>query len=263
MALDDASQRELAKRLADLRRTGTQQSGLEPSLTPPDRETAYRIARMVEEELGWEVGGWKIAATNMEMQKALRTDSPIYGRVYTQYIQPSPVTVTHSTLCSPIPEVEFQIRLGGDLPPRDEPYTIEDVAAAAASLHPGIELAECRFIHDIRFPPLPAILADGAGAARLIYGPPIDDWVHRDIAAQEVVLYCNDERRRSGTARAALEHPLVPLTWLANELSRTGIGLKAGQMISTGTMTGMLRPTRGETYMADFGSLGSATVVLN
>jgi 2-keto-4-pentenoate hydratase len=55
---------------------------------------------------------------------------------------------------------------------------------------------------------------------------------------------------------------MVPLTWLANELSRTGIGLKAGQMISTGTLTGMLAPKAGETYVSDFGPFGSVTVVL-
>ena len=41
-----------------------------------------------------------------------------------------------------------------------------------------------------------------------------------------------------------MEHPLVPVTWLANELSRTGIGLKRGQLISTGTLTGMLIPKK-------------------
>lgn len=46
---------------------------------------------------------------------------------------------------------------------------------------------------------------------------------------------------------------------LANELSRTGIGLKAGQTVSTGTLTGMLRPKPGETYVADFGPFGSVT----
>jgi len=51
----------------------------------------------------------------------------------------------------------------------------------------------------------------------------------------------------------------MPLAWLANELSRTGIGLKAGQTISTGTLTGMLRPKAGETYLADFGPLGSVS----
>jgi 2-keto-4-pentenoate hydratase len=128
-----------------------------------------------------------------------------------------------------------------------------------ASLHPGLELAECRFIHDATFPPLPAILADGAGGGTIIYGAPIEDWKRRDIAGQEVVLVCNGKPRRKGTAAAALDHPMVPVTWLANELSRTGIGMKAGQMISTGTLTGMLRPKAGETYVADFGPYGSVT----
>ena len=53
---------------------------------------------------------------------------------------------------------------------------------------------------------------------------------------------------------------MVPLTWLANELSRSGIGMKAGQTISTGTLTGMLRPKPGETYLADFGPFGTVSV---
>lgn len=42
-------------------------------------------------------------------------------------------------------------------------------------------------------------------------------------------------------------------------LSRTGIGMKAGQTVSTGTLTGVLRPKPGETYVADFGPFGSVT----
>mgnify|MGYP003330443373 FL=1 len=53
---------------------------------------------------------------------------------------------------------------------------------------------------------------------------------------------------------------MVPLTWLANELSRTGVGMKAGQMVSTGTLTGMLAPRAGETHVADFGPFGSVSV---
>jgi len=258
--MEKRDEAELADLLADLRRNGRQQSGLDPRLTPPDNETAYRIAGMVEESLGWRVGGWKIAAIKPEMQRALRTDSPIYGRVFEQHIRTSPATFAFSKLCSPIPEVEYLARLGADLPPRVAPYQIDEVTAAVASLHPGIELAECRFIHDAQFPPLPAILADGAGGATLVYGPAIDGWQDRDIAGQEVSLYCDGALRRTGSASEALDHPMVPLTWLANELSRTGIGLKAGQMISTGTMTGMLRPKAGETYLADFGPFGTVSL---
>ena len=60
--------------LATLRRDGRQQSGLDARLVPPDKATAYRVAALVAEELGWPVGGWKIAAMKEEMQKALRTD---------------------------------------------------------------------------------------------------------------------------------------------------------------------------------------------
>ena len=90
--MDIAAQRELARLLAALRRDGRQQSGLDAALVPPDKATAYRIAGMVAEELGWPVVGWKIAAMKEEMQKALRTDSPIYGRVFFAARDASPVT---------------------------------------------------------------------------------------------------------------------------------------------------------------------------
>jgi len=256
--MDIQAQREVARLLASLRRDGRQQSGLATGLVPPDKATAYKIAGLVAEELGWPVRGWKIAAMKEEMQKALRTDSPIYGRVY--FTKPTPITVEHAKLASPIPEVEYQAKLGIDLPPREKPYSVEEVTEAVASLHPGLELAECRFIHDAAFPPLPAILADGAGSGTIIYGPPIEDWRKRDIAGQEVTLASNGRLRRKGTAAAALDHPMVPLTWLANELSRTGVGMKAGEMVSTGTLTGMLAPKAGETHVADFGPFGSIEV---
>ncbi|TYO65018.1 hydratase [Bradyrhizobium hipponense] len=257
--MDSSRQRELARHLADLRREGRQQSGLEERLVPPDADTAYRIAQMVEEALGWDVVGWKIAGMKPGLQRQLRISSPIYGRVFAPLIQASPASVEHARQCSPIPEVEYQARLGADLPPRAKLYTVEEVGDAVASLHPGIELAECRFIHDAAFPPMPAIMADGSGSGTIVLGEPIADWRSRDIANQDVVLNCNGASRRRGSAAEAIDHPLVPLAWLANELSRTGIGLKAGQTISTGTLTGMLRPKPGETYVADFGPLGTVS----
>lgn len=258
--MDMTAQRELASLLASLRREQRSQSGLAPHLVPADKATAYKIAGMVAEELGWPVLGWKIAAMKDEMQQALRTDSPIYGRVH--FVTETPYTVVHARLASPIPEVEYQAKLGRDLPPRERPYSEEEVTDAVASLHPGLELAECRFVHDASFPPLPAILADGAGSGTIIHGPAIEDWRNRDIAGQEATLSSDGRVRRRGTAAAALDHPMVPLTWLANELSRTGVGMKEGQMVSTGTLTGMLAPRAGETYVAEFGPFGSVTVSL-
>jgi 2-oxo-hept-3-ene-1,7-dioate hydratase len=255
-------QQALASLLAQLRRDGRQQSGLDATLTPPDASSAYQVATLVEKSLGWEVIGWKIAATNDTMQQALRSDSPIYGRVFAPNVFESPHVMAHAGLCSPIPEVEYQIFLNKDLPARDAPYKQAEVIDAIASIHPGIELAECRFIHDEHFPPLPAILADASGSGTLVYGPAIKNWQQRDIATQEVVLFCNGNERRTGNAQTAMEHPVAPLTWLANELSRTGVGMRAGQIISTGTMTGMLKPKAGETFVADFGEFGQVSIEL-
>lgn len=80
--MDASRQHELACLLATLRREGRQQSGLDERVVPSNKEIAYRVARMVEEELGWEIVGWKIAAMKQGMQRQLRTDSPIYGRVF-------------------------------------------------------------------------------------------------------------------------------------------------------------------------------------
>src|SRR3979490_479441 len=100
--MDLSAQRELATLLATLRRDGRQQSGLDARLVPPDKEAAYRGAALVAEELGWQGAGGKTAAMKEEMQKALRTDSPIYGRLFFPFVKPSPVTVVHAKLASPI-----------------------------------------------------------------------------------------------------------------------------------------------------------------
>jgi 2-keto-4-pentenoate hydratase len=54
--------------------------------------------------------------------------------------------------------------------------------------------------------------------------------------------------------------PLEPLTWLANELSRTGIGLRAGEVVSTGTCTGMPKARAGAEHVADYGPFGEVRV---
>src|SRR5205814_1687419 len=146
------------------------------------------------------------------MQHALRTDAPIYGPVFRRFIHQSPAALAWRTLLHPVAEPELVVALGADLPPQRAPYTPDDVAAAVASLHPAMEIAECRFARDDAFPPLTAILADGAGSGSVICGPAIADWRTRDVAGQEVVLRVDGHERRRGTG-AAIDHPLVPLAW--------------------------------------------------
>jgi 2-keto-4-pentenoate hydratase len=133
--MDLALKCELAELLTTLRPEGRQHSGLDVRLVPPDKHTAQSIAQMAAEELGWPIAGWKIAAIKPDMQKALRTASPIYGRVFAPMVKASPLSVVHAKLCSPIPEVEYEARLASDLPPHAEPYTIEEVTGTLVRAH--------------------------------------------------------------------------------------------------------------------------------
>ena len=51
-----------------------------------------------------------------------------------------------------------------------------------------------------------------------------------------------------------LGHPLIALTWLANEMSRRGDGLRAGGLVAAGTCTGLRWVAAGSTVEAHFGA---------
>ena len=247
--MDMTSQRELSQLLAALRREGRQQSGLDPRLVPPDKETAYRVAEMVAEDLGWPVAGWKIAAMKEEMQKALRTDQPIYGRVFAPMVKTSPLSVVHAKLCSPIPEVEYQVRLGATCRRAPSPHGGGGADAVRAHRASNSPSAMVDSGDAAAFPPLPAILADGAGASTIVHGPPIEDWKSREIASQETVLLCNGKPRRKGTAAAALDQSIngaghCPCCRLRTVRSVPGLHLRLARHDATRCTEGWLQTSK-------------------
>ncbi len=254
-------QQALASLLADARRDGRQIRDLPAALVPETAAEGYAVNALVAQTLSWEPLGWKIAATTPEMQRRLRATEPIYGRSFQRFATPSPAIFRHAELLDPLIECEFFFRLARDLPPRAEPYTGDEVANAVASVHAGVEVAECRFPLD-RLPAMPAILADGAANGRYVIGPAIPDWRRLDLADMPVTLTVNGTLRRSGSGREVMEHPLNPLVWLANQRSAWGDGLKGGELISSGTATGMLLGQAGDHMIARFGDVGAVELTL-
>ncbi len=253
------AQEELAQLLAAARREGRNAAALPPALVPADRATAYNVAERVAELLGWEQGGWKVAATNTDMQQRLRSAEPIYGRVFRQFILPSPAALPFAALVTPLVECEFAMVMGQSLPPRPSAYSREEVADAVTAVRPAIEVAQCRF-RDADLPPIEGVLADGSASGHLILGEGCEDWRALDLAAAPVALYTDGRLRREGRGADAMGHPLNVLHWLANARAAFGDGLKAGDVISTGTCTRMIPPRAGEVHVGDFGVLGTVEV---
>jgi len=241
----------LAEILAAARHDVRQVPNLAAALVPATVAAGYEAAAEVEKALGWEPLGWKIAGTTAAVREKLRIDEPIYGRTYRRFRVASPCRLHHADLLDPLVESEFFVTLARDLPVRDAPWTMAEVCAAIGTVHAGVEVAECRF-PNASLPPLPAVLADGAANGRYVYGGEIPGW--RDgLADMAVVLEIDGAPLRHGTGRDVMGDPLVPLHWLAETLRRRGRGLAAGEMISTGSCTGMLPVRPGQRIVVRFG----------
>jgi 2-keto-4-pentenoate hydratase len=249
----------LTRRLVSARRDGRQIPDLDRSLVPATIDDAYRINAQVAQQLGWEPLGWKIAATTEAVRTKLRTTGPIYGRTFRRFRHESPARLRHAELLDPLVECEFFCTLGSDLPARDRPWTMHEIIRAITAVHAGIEVAECRF-PSTALPPLPAILADGSASGRYIFGDAIPSW-QAGLADIEVGLEVDGREIRRGTGIDVMGDPLRPLLWLAEERRRLGEGLRAGEVISTGSMTGMLPIRPSQRVVAHFGS--SATVEID
>ncbi len=250
---------ELADHLAEARRAGRQIDHLPARLLPPDADEAYRVNALVGDRLGWKQLGWKIAATTESVRTKLGTGGPIYGRTFTKFRHASPVRLKHAELLDPLVECEFFITLARNLEPRERSWTMPEVVDAIATVHAGIEVAECRFPMRA-LPPLPAILADGSASGRYVFGNAIEDW-RAGLASHRVSLEVDGKEVRSGTGADVMGDPIAPLLWLAEERRRYGDGLKTGATISTGSMTGMLPIRPGQHVLARFGD--SATVEIS
>ena len=57
-----------------------------------------------------------------------------------------------------------------------------------------------------------------------------------------------------------LGDPRIALTWLANDRAKRGIGLRAGDIITTGTCIKPLEIAPGDKVTADFGASGRVSV---
>ena len=75
------------------------------------------------------------------------------------------------------------------------------------------------------------------------------------VSASGRTLSTHDGRHGDG-------HPLRPLVWLANFLAARRDGLRAGQVVTTGSYAGAIEVPLGEPLVVTFGDLGAVATTL-
>lgn len=235
---------------------------LPPDCTPQTVEDGMAIQNALAELWGLEVAGWKVGAASAAAMEMLGTDAPFPGRVFAPYLLDSPANVAAEALHKCAVECEFAFRLGRDLPPRDADYRMDEIRDTVTEAYPAIELVNDYWVDGFALG-VAHFVADNGSNGGLVLGAPIGDWRERDLAAAAVTLTIDGEPAATGTGANVLGHPLSTLVWLANDLSRRGIGLREGQIVTTGSMTGMTPCRPGATAVGDYGVLGSVQVTFD
>ena len=78
------------------------------------------------------------------MRRFVRVDSPQAGVMHESTLRRSPARIRATEYVGLIVEFEFAVKLAGDLPAADAPFTRERVAQAVGAVMPAIEIADDR-----------------------------------------------------------------------------------------------------------------------
>jgi 2-keto-4-pentenoate hydratase len=249
-----------AKTLHDHWQAGTKLGNLEPLLRPRDRGEGYAVQAAMERY--GSPFGWKIAATSEAGQKHINVGGPLAGRIFTARVIADGGTAPMAGNDMRVGEPEFAFRMGRDLPPRSTAYSVDDVLKAVDTLHPAIELPDSRFA-DFVSAGEAQLIADNACAHLFVLGAPTAaDWRAVDLVEHRPVVTLRGQRF-VGHGKNVLGDPRVALAWLANEVRKLGVTLKAGEVVTTGTCHPPLPIQSGDVFEADFGAFGGVSVALD
>jgi 2-keto-4-pentenoate hydratase len=251
---------ELARQLWQARRDGTIVR-LGDIAEPASTEAAYAVQAEIRACRG-AVRGFKVGSTSAEAQRMLGTTEPSSAPVLAPYLHDSPADVAIVPLNMPAVEGEFAFRLGRALPPRPGTYAASEVADAIDAVAGAIEIVGTRIAGGLAGKGRFLMTADGGANVALILGPWTAAWRGLDLKTHRVAVHINGEARGSGEGARALGDPMAVMVWLANQQSRFGRGLEAGDIVSTGTCTGLDRVHPGDRVVADFGTLGSVEIMV-
>jgi 2-keto-4-pentenoate hydratase len=227
------------------------------SVSTPDLtlEQAYGLQRQLEQALvgrGDRVVGYKVGFTTAALQERHGLTEPVLGFMLGSGVYGSGDAVPLSRFIAIGVEVEVAFLLKSDL--AGPGVTIASALLAVEGAMPSFELIDFRLSGTPRGPD---VVADGVYTNAIVLGRPLTPVTGIDLALEGVVFEQDGQIVATQTAAEVLGNPLVSLAWAANTLGRMGRGLRAGEVVLTGSISKVLRPTAGQSVRASFTRLGS------
>ena len=223
---------------------------------PTDIDAAYAVQAhniTLGLEAGRRIVGRKVGLTAKVVQAQLGVDQPDLGVLFADMSVNDDEPVALDQLIAPRAEAEVAFVLESDL--FHHVITAADVMRATAFVVPAIEIVDSRVTNwDIT---IADTVADNASSARFVLGTTPKLLREVDVRCVTMSMMLGDEAVSSGTGAACLGNPVNAVVWLANELSRRGDPLRAGDVVLSGALGPMARVNEPGRYEATIVGLGS------
>ncbi len=234
--------RAAAKTIAAARRNRTPLQPLASGAAPQTEAEGYRIQDTVHDLLAADFGalaGYKIGCTSPVMQQYVGIPHPCSGGVFAKGVFGSGASLSTKDFVRVGVECEIAVRLARDQSPTEGPFTAEWVAESVEAYYPAIEI----FF-----------------AAACVLGAPVARSAAPDLLKVVGRALINGVEVGQGTGADVLGHPHNALAWLANHLAADGKGLRAGEIVLTGSLVKTVWLGAGDKVMMDLSALGTVEV---
>ncbi len=243
--------RRAARVLLKARQSGVRLHALPDDVRPTTSAEAYAIQDVVIQEIG-AIGGWKVGAKSPSAEP---TCAPLPAAL----ILRSPQLFAAKTFALNGVEAELAFTVARDLPRRSAPYHEAEMPAAMASMHPAIEVVDSRFL-DLANTDALSLLADFQSNGALVLGAGVA--LPHSFAFDEQMVRLDSDGGRVIEAKGsnAAGNLARLLAWLANHAAARSRGLRRGDVVTTGSWTGLRFCSTGTRVHADFPSIGGVDI---
>lgn len=159
-------------------------------------------------------------------------------------------------------EIEIALRLAQDVPMRPaRPYSRAELLGLCDKAYLGIEIVESR-LANWQGVPFALWLADALGHGGYFLGPELDKKVLDDLTGLGCFISLNGVTIYDQPAVHGNGDPMTPFLAWANRGDELMGGLRAGQIVTTGSLCGgVLSPGKGE-IVAKLAPLGTVSLTL-
>lgn len=218
---------------------------------------------------GYRAVGRKIGFTNRDTWDEFNLDTPMWAHVYEQTVlhaRQGEIEISLEKTVAPRLEPEVVLCLAEDI--KEPGKTPLEILSALEWIAMGFEIVDCHY-RDWNFTAADAV-ADYGLHNRLLIGPPLDiegldlAAVPQKLAGLAASMFKDGAKVAEGCGAKALGSPLLALGFLVEVISKQPWAepLRAGEVVTTGTLTPLPYIHPGETWRVETDGMGLALLTL-